>query len=110
MRHLYDHCRCGELAAAGGDHQVAFARYERAMRGFVEQKQRLAPSNLSGMVPRTQAQIRFQTLMIRMLPDLPWRNLVIGRVAGAIHQAATAITLPDYLALRRTAGLKASRS
>jgi hypothetical protein len=62
------------------------------------------------MVPRTQAQIRFQTLMIRMLPYLPWRSLVIGRVAGAIHQAATAITLPDYLALSRTAGLKASRS
>jgi 2-polyprenyl-6-methoxyphenol hydroxylase-like FAD-dependent oxidoreductase len=100
----------GELAAGGGDHQVAFARYQRAMRGFVEQNQRLAPSNLKGMVPRTQAQIRFQTLMIRMLPYLPWRNLVIGRVAGAIHQAATAITLPDYLALSRTAGLKASRS
>jgi hypothetical protein len=45
-----------------------------------------------------------------MLPYLPWRDLVIGRVAGAVHQAATAITLADYLALSRTAGLKASRS
>jgi 2-polyprenyl-6-methoxyphenol hydroxylase-like FAD-dependent oxidoreductase len=100
----------GELAAAGGDHRAAFAGYERAMRGFVEQNQRLGPENLKGMVARTRAQVWFQTRMIRMLPYLPWRNLIVDRVAGAIHRAATAITLEDYLALSRTAGRVASRA
>lgn len=32
----------GELAAAGGDHRVAFAEYERVLRPFVDLNQRLA--------------------------------------------------------------------
>ena len=80
------------------------------MRGFVGQNQQLGPENLKGMVARTQAQVWFQTRMIRMLPCLPWRNLIVDRVAGAIHRAATAITLEDYLALSRTAGRVAIRA
>ncbi len=32
----------GELAAAGGDHEVGFAAYEAVMRGYVERNQQLA--------------------------------------------------------------------
>ena len=86
----------GELAAARGDHHIAYARYETEMREFVEQNQRLAPGNLKGMVLRSQSQIWFQTRMVRMLPYMPWKNLIVGRVTQAIHKAATAITLKDY--------------
>ena len=90
----------GELAAAGGDHRTAFARYEAEMRGFVEQNQALAPSNVKGMVLGSRTQIWMQTQMLRLLPHLPgtWRDAITGRVAGAIHKAATAITLKDYAA------------
>ena len=85
----------GELAAAD-DHRLAFTRYESEMRTFVEQNQKLAPGNLKGMVLQSRFQIWFQTQMIRMLPYLPGKERIIGRVAEAIHGAATAITLKDY--------------
>ncbi|MER7334770.1 MULTISPECIES: FAD-dependent monooxygenase [unclassified Micromonospora] len=86
----------GELAAADGDHRAAFGRYEERMRGFVEQNQRLGPSNLKGMVMRSQGLIRFQLLMLRLLPHLPGRDRIAGRITENIHRAATAITLPTY--------------
>ncbi|HEX5597955.1 MAG TPA: FAD-dependent monooxygenase [Micromonosporaceae bacterium] len=86
----------GELAAAAGDHATAFDRYEEQMRDFVEQNQQLAPSNLKGMVMSSRALIRFQLLMLRMLPHLPGKDRIAGRIAAQIHQAATAITLKDY--------------
>ena len=88
----------GELAAADGDYGAAFARYEAEMREFVEQNQALAPANVKGMVLRTPSQIWFQTQVLRMLPYMPWRNAIIGRVTQAIHKAATAITLKAYAA------------
>jgi hypothetical protein len=66
------------------------------MRGYVEQNQQLAPENLKGMVLQSRPQIWFQTQMIRMLPYLPGKDRIIGRITQAIHSAATAITLKDY--------------
>jgi len=86
----------GELATAADDHHLAFTRYEDEMRKFVEQNQSLAPGNLKGMVLQSRPQIWFQTQMIRMLPYLPGKERIIGRVTEAIHMAATAITLKDY--------------
>ncbi|MCE7989821.1 MAG: FAD-dependent oxidoreductase [Caldilinea sp. CFX5] len=86
----------GELAAAGGDHSVAFTRYANALRPYVAQNQALAQGNLNGMVMQSRTQIWFQTQMIRMLPYLPGKNRIIGRVTAAIHQAATAIQLKGY--------------
>lgn len=43
----------GELAAADGDHEVAFARYDAVHRPLVERKQRIGP-NVRLMVPRTE--------------------------------------------------------
>ncbi|PWU45117.1 FAD-dependent oxidoreductase [Micromonospora globispora] len=88
------------LAAAGGDPAAGFADYERRMRPFVEVNQRLAERNLKGMVLRSAAQIRFQTLMLRMMPHLPGRETMIRRVTEPIRKAATAITLPDAPAPR----------
>lgn len=86
----------GELAAAAGDHDTAFHRYEEQTRGFVDQNHKLGPSNLKGMVMRSRGLIRLQLLMLRMLPYLPGKERIIGRIADAIHKAATAITLKNY--------------
>lgn len=86
----------GELLAVAGDHEAAFFNYECAMRDFVMQNQGLAASNLQGMALKSNAQIWFQTQMIRLLPHLPGKDRIIGRVADAIHRAATAIRIRDY--------------
>ncbi|MGY0004567.1 FAD-dependent monooxygenase [Micromonospora sp. I033] len=89
------------LAEAGGDPVAGFAGYERRMRPFVTANQRLAERNLKGMVLSSAAQIRFQTLMLRLMPRLPGRDRMIRRVTEPIHRAATAITLPDAEAAAR---------
>jgi 2-polyprenyl-6-methoxyphenol hydroxylase-like FAD-dependent oxidoreductase len=86
----------GELAAAGPDFRGAFTNYEDVMRDYVRQNQALAETNLRGMVLKNLAQIWFQIQMIRILPYLPGKDRIIGQVADAIHQAATAIELRDY--------------
>ncbi len=83
------------LAEAGGDPVAGFAGYERRMRPFVAANQRLAERNLKGMVLGSAAQIRFQTLMLRLMPRLPGRERMIRRVTEPIREAATAITLPE---------------
>ena len=88
------------LAAASGDPVAGFADYERRMRPFVEANQALAERNLKGMVLGSAAQIRFQTLMLRLMPHLPGRERMIRRVTEPIRRAATAITLPEIPAPR----------
>ncbi|MBF8192995.1 FAD-dependent monooxygenase [Nonomuraea sp. K274] len=82
----------GELAAGGGA-----AAYEREMRPFVEVNQALGPANVKGMVIGSRAALWAQIRMIKLLPHLPGRHKMIDRIAGAIHRAANAITLKDYL-------------
>jgi 2-polyprenyl-6-methoxyphenol hydroxylase-like FAD-dependent oxidoreductase len=82
----------GEIAG-GGD---AFARYEQEMRGFAEANQKLGPDNVRGMVIGKRWQIRAQLAVLRMLPKLPGKEKMAGRIAEKIHRAATAITLKDY--------------
>jgi 2-polyprenyl-6-methoxyphenol hydroxylase-like FAD-dependent oxidoreductase len=82
----------GELAAAAGDHQAAFAGYEVALRAYVSRGQRLAKGNAVGLIPRSRSQIWMRNQFIRMLPYMPWRGLV----AGGVQKAANAITLKDY--------------
>lgn len=86
----------GELAAHPGDHNAAYAAYRTRMQGFVEQNQKLAPSNLRGMVMKSGTQLRIQMTMMRALPHLPGRTRIVGRIAEAIHRAATAIEMPAY--------------
>ncbi|WNM37270.1 FAD-dependent monooxygenase [Micromonospora halotolerans] len=89
------------LAEAGGDPVTGFAGYERRMRPFVTANQLLAERNLKGMVLSSAAQIRFQTLMLRLMPRMPGRERMIRRVTEPIRRAATAITLPDAPAATR---------
>ena len=82
----------GELAAAGGDHHVAYDRYELALRDYVAKGQGLAKANATGLIPRSRAQIWLRNQAIRALPHLPWRGLV----GGGVQRAANAIALKDY--------------
>src|SRR6185369_5034812 len=67
------------LAAAGGDHRVAFPAYERSMRPFVEQNQQRALKASGGAIPRTAAGLWLRNWVFRiiplMIPLLRWLNL-----------------------------------
>jgi 2-polyprenyl-6-methoxyphenol hydroxylase-like FAD-dependent oxidoreductase len=86
----------GELKAAGGDHRVAFARYEEEMRPYVTVNQTLGEKNAKQMVAGSKAQIRLQTTMVRLLTRLPWKNMAMRSIMKPIAEAANAITLKDY--------------
>jgi 2-polyprenyl-6-methoxyphenol hydroxylase-like FAD-dependent oxidoreductase len=57
----------GELALAGGDHQVAFQRYERIMRSPVAKSQKTASGAGKFLTPATDQKIRNRNLMFRVL-------------------------------------------
>ncbi|MEV6037821.1 FAD-dependent monooxygenase [Nonomuraea sp. NPDC052116] len=86
----------GELKAAGGDHRVAFSRYQEEMRGYVDVNLSLGESNARQMVAGSSRQIRMQTTMMRMVSHLPWKDLALRPILKPLNAAANAITLKDY--------------
>ena len=82
------------LAAAGGDHRMAFPAYERSMRHFVEQNQQLALKASGMMIPKTRVGVwlrnRLLGIVPRLLPLL--RRLNLPPDAG-IQRAANSLTL-----------------
>ncbi|MEU9123404.1 FAD-dependent monooxygenase [Streptomyces sp. NPDC048506] len=86
----------GELAAAGGDPEAAFAAYEAEMRGYVAVNHALARKFAKEMTADSRRQIRLRHLMLRILPHLPWKNAVAKKIAEEVQRGATAITLKDY--------------
>ncbi|GAB2540197.1 FAD-dependent monooxygenase [Nocardia heshunensis] len=82
----------GELAAAAGDHTVAFARYEYEMRPMVDACQQFARGVGGWYAPNSKAMIAFRNLNVRLLPYLPWRGLI----GGAPQKVARTIAAKDY--------------
>jgi 2-polyprenyl-6-methoxyphenol hydroxylase-like FAD-dependent oxidoreductase len=82
----------GELAAAGGDHRLAFTRYDAALRPLVAARQQIG-LNLRLMVPRTKAGRRARDVLVR-LPLLRAASAVQRRVG-----ARNARPLPEYAEL-----------
>ena len=82
----------GELAAAGGDYQAAFARYEERLRPYVAKGQRQARGGRDFLAPATARKIGQRDRAFRMLSRLPARGLI--RYASS--RTATAIKLPGY--------------
>jgi 2-polyprenyl-6-methoxyphenol hydroxylase-like FAD-dependent oxidoreductase len=81
----------GELAAAGGDHRVAFRRYQDSHLGLVRAKQKIGP-NVRIMVPRTAAGRRVRDAVAR---------LPLMRALGAVERLARARkspALPEFAA------------
>jgi 2-polyprenyl-6-methoxyphenol hydroxylase-like FAD-dependent oxidoreductase len=67
----------GELAEADGDYALAFERYERLMRKFVEQCQGIADGGTDWFVPRTRFRLWLSNQMWKILPYTPWKNMMI---------------------------------
>ena len=80
----------GELAAARGDYQAAFGRYERLLRPYVARGQKQALGGRDFLAPATAKKIRQRDRFFRLLPHLPARRLI--RYLST--RTATAITLP----------------
>ncbi|MFF5786224.1 hypothetical protein ACFY8P_14810 [Streptomyces sp. NPDC012693] len=85
-----------EPARAGGDHAVAFARYEAHMRPGVERNQRMAEGFVKEMTVGSKWKIALRILMVRTLPRTPWKNLVARKIRDEIQAAANAVPLPDH--------------
>jgi len=84
----------GELAAAGGDHRVAFPRFQQSHRDLVRRKQQIGV-NVRLMVPRTTAGRLVRNAVAR-LPLMPALGAMERRA-----QARRPHTLPDYNAPRQ---------
>jgi 2-polyprenyl-6-methoxyphenol hydroxylase-like FAD-dependent oxidoreductase len=82
----------GELAAAGGDHRTALARYEEELREYVRINQKRPPGGARGFLPRTRRGIWFRDQFVRAMPHLPGGSAM----AGNIQKSANAITLKGY--------------
>ncbi len=87
----------GELAAADGDHDVAFRRYERGLRELVARKQRIGP-NLRLLAPRTRAGIVVRNTLTRvpLLESLAGMERIMAPKGGE--------PLPDYRAVAGSRG------
>jgi 2-polyprenyl-6-methoxyphenol hydroxylase-like FAD-dependent oxidoreductase len=87
----------GELAAASGDYQAAFDRYEREMRPFVMLNQALGLKSVNLMRSKEQRNVS-TWLLEKMMQIAPGRmvEFFINRSTRRIHQAANAINLKDY--------------
>ena len=81
----------GELAAADGDHRIAFARYESELRDYVKQCQKLPPGGVRGFLPGSRAALWLRNQSMRASTTRPMRGLVARQ-----GRKADAITLKDY--------------
>ncbi|MFF8280360.1 FAD-dependent monooxygenase [Streptomyces lateritius] len=86
----------GELAAAHGDHRVAFEAYEREMRPGVELNQRFAKGFAKEMTLSSRRKIALRMFMVRTLPRTPWKNLIAKKIRDDIQKAAHAVPVREY--------------
>ncbi|WP_432931460.1 FAD-dependent monooxygenase [Microbispora sp. CA-135349] len=82
----------GELAAARGDHRVAFARYEREMREYAEGCQKMGDGVAKLMVPGSRFLASVLNRYYKIMPYLPGKNMA----AKMARKTAENITLRDY--------------
>jgi 2-polyprenyl-6-methoxyphenol hydroxylase-like FAD-dependent oxidoreductase len=82
----------GELAAAGGDHTVAYPTYEAKMRRFVDRAQEFARSaGDGGLMPDSRSRLWLRNQAVRTLRYLPRR--LVGR---GMEKVADTVELDDY--------------
>jgi 2-polyprenyl-6-methoxyphenol hydroxylase-like FAD-dependent oxidoreductase len=82
----------GELAAKTGDHTLAFAEYERRMRGWVEATQKMGRDNAKHFSARNRFELWLQQQLMRILPYVPGKALLMRRMLKVVN----GIKLPDY--------------
>ena len=82
----------GQLALAHGDHERAFAEYERLLRPYVARGQELPPGGMKGYAPTSGLVIRSRAVSMRLMVSRPLRGLL----KRLFFSHAEAIELPDY--------------
>ncbi|RFU42635.1 FAD-dependent oxidoreductase [Actinomadura logoneensis] len=82
----------GELAAAGGDHRVAFPAYEQAIRKFTRACQQVAGGVGPFFAPKSARSLRRRTRIYKVLTAGPMLRLLDKMTT----KAATAIELREY--------------
>jgi 2-polyprenyl-6-methoxyphenol hydroxylase-like FAD-dependent oxidoreductase len=80
----------GELAKASGDHVEAFANYEKALRAFIETKQRGAERFAEAFAPKTSCGVFLRNQVIRATAIPGIARLSFGR--GIVDK----LQLPEY--------------
>jgi 2-polyprenyl-6-methoxyphenol hydroxylase-like FAD-dependent oxidoreductase len=80
----------GELAAAHGRYQEAFARYDALLKSYIERKQQGAERFAGAFAPKTHAGLLFRNLVIKTFAIPGLARLAVGR------DIADALDLPDY--------------
>jgi 2-polyprenyl-6-methoxyphenol hydroxylase-like FAD-dependent oxidoreductase len=80
----------GELAKAAGKHDIAFANYEKLLRGFVEKKQRGAAGFASALAPKTRLGLFFRNQVMRTAAVPGLARYTFGR------DIIDTLQLPDY--------------
>jgi 2-polyprenyl-6-methoxyphenol hydroxylase-like FAD-dependent oxidoreductase len=80
----------GELIAAEGRYQEAFARYEALLRTYIELKQRGAARFAATFAPGTRAGLLFRNLLIKAFAIPGLSKLAVGR------DIADVLPLPNY--------------
>lgn len=82
----------GELATAGGDHTVAFARYRERLAPWIARIQDGAPANGRMMTPQTDLGIWFRSTLTRLTERLPAKALLVRDQV----KMSNAFVLPRY--------------
>ncbi|WP_328621883.1 FAD-dependent monooxygenase [Streptomyces sp. NBC_00354] len=82
----------GELAAARGDHRVAFARYEDELRKYAAGCQKMGDGVARLMVPGSRLTATLLNRYYKVMPYLPGKDMA-ARIA---RRTAEDITLRDY--------------
>ncbi|WP_066951625.1 FAD-dependent monooxygenase [Microtetraspora fusca] len=82
----------GELAAARGDHRVAFARYEQTLRAYAEGCQKMGDGVAKLMVPSSRFLASALNRYYKIMPYLPGKNMA----SKMARKTAENITLRDY--------------
>ncbi|MGH9550222.1 MAG: hypothetical protein ACRD3W_12645, partial [Terriglobales bacterium] len=80
----------GELAKAAGRHDIAFADYEKLLRGFIEKKQQGAERFASAFAPKTRLGLFFRNQVVRAAAIPGLARLTFGR------DILDTLQLPDY--------------
>jgi 2-polyprenyl-6-methoxyphenol hydroxylase-like FAD-dependent oxidoreductase len=87
------HVLAGELDAARGDHELAFARYEQLLRPYVATCQKQAGGSPEFLVPSTTKKIAQRDRFFKTIRYFPPARLLFKYLAT---KTATAFKLPEY--------------
>lgn len=82
----------GELAAAGGEHTHAFARYRERLAGYVADNQKPMPGGTNVFLPKGRGMIWAGNKMTKLMLAGPWRSMLTGDLGAK----AESVTLENY--------------